>query len=125
MTDYRTMSLPIETERLTMQLWADTDVDDYRELVTERGELIVGRASRDEPEIAYELFRRVHSKGYATEAGRAILDAAIASGRRRLWSTVRSWNAPSFRVLEKLDFHRHHVTTDDKGDLVWLTRTVP
>ncbi|SDC95422.1 GNAT family N-acetyltransferase [Glycomyces harbinensis] len=87
--------------------------------------LIVGRATVEEPEIAYELFQRVHGNGYATEAARAVLDAAVATGRGRLWSTVRDWNAPSFRVLEKLGFERHHVTTDDRGDLVWLTRTLP
>lgn len=87
--------------------------------------LIVGRASLEEPEIAYELFRRAHGRGYATEAARAVLDAAIATGRARLWSTVRAWNAPSLRVLEKLYFHRDHVTTDDRGDLIWLTRQLP
>ena len=52
--------------------------------------LIVGRASVDEPEIAYELFRRVHGHGYATEAARAVVEAAVATGRKRLWSTVGS-----------------------------------
>jgi RimJ/RimL family protein N-acetyltransferase len=85
----------------------------------------VGRASLEEPEIAYELFERVHGNGYATEAARAVLDAAAATGRTRLWSTVRDWNTASFRVLEKLDFERDHVTTDDRGDIVWLTRTLP
>lgn len=87
--------------------------------------LIVGRASIEEPEIAYELLRRAHGLGYATEAARAVLDAAAATGRTRLWSTVRAWNAASFRVLEKLGFERHHVTTDDRGELVWLTRALP
>lgn len=87
--------------------------------------LIVGRATVDEPEIAYELFRRVHGRGYATEAAHAVLDAAIATGRARLWSTVRTWNAPSFRVLDKLGFQRDHVSTDDRGELVWLTRALP
>jgi Acetyltransferase (GNAT) domain len=32
--------------------------------------LIVGRASWDEPEIAFEMFRRAHGHGYATEAAR-------------------------------------------------------
>ena len=79
----------------------------------------------DEPEIAYELFRRAHGLGYATEAARAVLDAAIATGRERLWSTVRTWNTPSFRVLDKLGFERDHVSTDDRGEIVWLTRTLP
>jgi RimJ/RimL family protein N-acetyltransferase len=89
--------------------------------------LIVGRASVDEPEIAYELFRRVHGHGYATEAARAVLAAAAATGRKRLWSTVRSWNAPSLRVLEKLAFHRDHVDPDrdGRGELIWLTRALP
>lgn len=86
--------------------------------------LTVGRATLAEPEIAYELFRRVHGNGYATEAARAILHAAVATGRERLWSTVRSWNTASFRVLEKIGFERDHTTHDDRGELVWLTRTL-
>ncbi|WP_248783933.1 GNAT family N-acetyltransferase [Actinoalloteichus caeruleus] len=88
--------------------------------------LIVGRATREEPEIAYELFRRAHGRGYATEAGRAVVTQATATGRGRLWSTVRAWNAPSLRVLAKLGFHRDHVDPDDgRGELVWLTRPLP
>ena len=150
-----------------MRLWAESDVDDYRALVAERGDvtptvenireriatqlaatartgiallpirrrvegdfigycgLTVGRASVEEPEIAYELCRRAHGCGYATEAARAVLDAAVATGRTRLWSPVRTWNVPSFRVLEKLGFQRDHVSEDDRGELVWLTRTLP
>ncbi len=55
--------------------------------------LIVGRSTVEEPEIAYELFRRVHGRGYATEAAGAVLNAATATGRERLWATVRTWNA--------------------------------
>lgn len=87
--------------------------------------LLIGRATLDEPEIAYELFRHARGRGYATEAATAVLDAATETGRRRLWSTVRAWNDPSFRVLEKLRFHRDHTTSDDQGDIVWLTRTLP
>jgi RimJ/RimL family protein N-acetyltransferase len=82
--------------------------------------IVVGRGSLAEPEIAYELLPAAHGLGYATEAARVVLEAAFASGRERIWATVRSWNAPSFRVLEKLGFRRDHVTTDDDGDLVWL-----
>jgi RimJ/RimL family protein N-acetyltransferase len=84
--------------------------------------LIVGRCSLDEPEIAYELLRRFHGHGYATEAARALVEAAAATGRHRLWSTVRPWNAASLRVLEKIGFRRDHTTTDDLGDVVWLVR---
>lgn len=84
--------------------------------------LIVGRASLDEPEIAYELLQRFHGHGYATEAARALVAAAAATGRHRLWSTVGSWNAPSLRVLEKIGFHRDHTVADERGDTVWMVR---
>ena len=113
------MAMNLETERLTMRSWAETDADDYCALVAERDDgvltaeaarerianqlaasaetgiallpicrcvegdfigycgLIIGRASVDEPEIAYELFRRVHGRGYATEAARAVVGAAV------------------------------------------------
>lgn len=82
--------------------------------------LIVGRGSLDEPEIAFELLRRFHGHGYATEAAQALVAAAAATGRRRLWSTVGAWNTPSLRVLEKVGFRRDHSITDDRGDLVYL-----
>ncbi|WP_327043617.1 GNAT family N-acetyltransferase [Microbispora sp. NBC_01189] len=86
--------------------------------------LTVGQATFDEPEIAYELARRAHGHGYATEAARAVVEAATRTGRRRLWATVREWNAPSFRVLEKLGFHRSDRVTEDaeRGDTIWMTR---
>jgi RimJ/RimL family protein N-acetyltransferase len=84
--------------------------------------LIVGRCSLDEPEIAYELLRRFHGRGYATEAAHAIVDAAAATGRHRLWSTVRPWNVASLRVLEKIGFRRDHTTTDELGEVVYLVR---
>ncbi|MFC9999708.1 GNAT family N-acetyltransferase [Nocardia sp. NPDC127526] len=86
--------------------------------------LIVGQASYDEPEIAYELVRRAHGHGYATEAGRAVVEAAACTGRRRLWATVREWNTASFRVLEKLGFDRSGRVDPDaeRGDSIWLTR---
>ena len=81
--------------------------------------LIVGRASIHEPELAFELFERVHGNGYATEAATAVLEAAARSGRSRLWATVAPWNAPSFRVLEKLGFRRDRSEWDDQGEFVW------
>jgi len=40
--------------------------------------LIVGRASLDEPEIAFELLQQFHGQGYATEAAQALVAAAAA-----------------------------------------------
>ncbi|MZD07347.1 GNAT family N-acetyltransferase [Streptomyces sp. SID5785] len=87
--------------------------------------LIIGRSTLDEPEIAYELFRHAHGNGYATEAAAAVLGAAAATGRTRLWSTVADWNTPSLRVLDKLGFTRDRVTTEENGEVVWLTRALP
>jgi len=171
MAPYTPMSLHLETERLRLQPWTESDSEDLCALMSERENLtrtptverareviaegiarrvttgiallhirrrdegdfigycglLVGRATLEEPEIAYELFKRVHGNGYATEAARAVLDAAVATGRKRLWSTVRTWNTPSFRVLEKLGFERDHVASAEDGgaDLVWLTRALP
>jgi RimJ/RimL family protein N-acetyltransferase len=83
--------------------------------------LIVGRCTGDEPEIAYELLRRFHGHGYATEAAGAVLAAAFATGRTRIWSTVGASNAPSLRVLEKIGFRRDRETViGDRGVVVWL-----
>ncbi|MFE3195119.1 GNAT family N-acetyltransferase [Nocardia sp. NPDC059240] len=86
--------------------------------------LTIGEASFDEPEIAYELARWAHGNGYATEAGRAVVEAAAATGRRRLWATVRDWNAASFRVLEKIDFYKSGRITPNpvRGNSIWMTR---
>lgn len=42
--------------------------------------------------------------GYATEAGRAVVDWVSGTGCGRLWATVRDWNLASRRVLEKHGF---------------------
>ncbi|MEC3974581.1 GNAT family N-acetyltransferase [Amycolatopsis sp. H20-H5] len=126
----------------------ESDADDCSALVAERddGELTVEAAREGianllavaaETGIALlAVCRRVEGDfiGYCgliigratTEAAHAVLDAAIATGRKRLWSTVGVWNTPSLRVLEKLGFERDHVVPDNgKGEVVWLTRALP
>ncbi|NYH51444.1 MULTISPECIES: GNAT family N-acetyltransferase [Nocardiopsis] len=167
MSTYETMPFHLETERLILRPWAESDAAEFCALLAERGNgtptvehtrtgiakqlaatattgiallpvqrrdegdfigycgLVIGRSTVEEPEIAYELFQRVHGRGYATEAAGAVLDAAVATGRRRLWSTVGAWNTPSIRVLEKLGFGRDHVSTEDSGEVVWFTRSLP
>jgi RimJ/RimL family protein N-acetyltransferase len=85
--------------------------------------LVVGSASVEEPEMAFELLRETHGRGYATEAARAVVEAARGTGRTRLWSTVRRWNSASARVLEKAGFtDSGRVTPDpEDGDTVWMT----
>jgi RimJ/RimL family protein N-acetyltransferase len=86
--------------------------------------LLIGSGTFDEPEIAFELARRHHGHGYATEAARAVVEAAARTGRHRLWATVREWNVASFRVLEKVGFERSERVTKDaeRGDSIWMTR---
>ncbi|MEU3693988.1 GNAT family N-acetyltransferase [Streptomyces narbonensis] len=167
MTTYETMSFHLETERLILRPWAESDAVEFTALLSERDKgtftvertrtgiaellaateesgiallpiqrreegdfigycgLIIGRATLEEPEIAYELFRHAHGRGYATEAAAAVVEAAAATGRKRLWSTVGTWNAPSLRVLEKLGFERDHLSMEENGEVVWLTRPLP
>lgn len=63
-----------------------------------------GRGPAGEPELAFELLRRVWCQGYATEASLAVLEWARSSGYERLWATVWDWNTASRRVLAKLGF---------------------
>lgn len=83
--------------------------------------LIVGRATLDEPELAYELFKAFWGLGYATEAAASVVEAAFETGRSRLWATVGTWNAASLRVLEKVGFVRDHTTVEVNGEVVWMT----
>ena len=112
---FRDLTTPLGIGALTICRRAEGDAIGYCAL-------IVGRASLDEPEIAYELLRRFHGHGYATEAAQALVAAAAATGRRRLWSTTRPWNTASLRVLEKIGFHRDHSGTDDRGEIVYMVR---
>ncbi|GAB3162241.1 GNAT family N-acetyltransferase [Myceligenerans halotolerans] len=77
-----------------------------------------------EPELAFELLRRVWSQGYATEASQAVLGWAQASGYRRLWATVRDWNTASLRVLAKVGFVETGRVDPDEvhGDSLYLTK---
>lgn len=57
-----------------------------------------------QPEIAFEMLRRVWGQGFATEASAAVLVWAASSEYRQLWATVGEWNVASRRVLEKVGF---------------------
>ena len=83
---------------LTVERKGTADVIGYCGLVFD------GSRSKDEPELAFELLRAVHNRGYATEAGRAVIASAREAGYRRLWAGVWDWNVASRRVLEKLGF---------------------
>lgn len=83
---------------LSVERRDDGDVIGYCGLFT-----VEGRPA-DEPEIAFELLADAQGRGYATEAARAVVAHARATGLRRLWADVWGWNRPSLRVLAKLGF---------------------
>lgn len=88
--------------------------------------LVDGALGPEEPELAFELLRRVWGQGYATEAAAAVVDRARESGYGRLWATVRAWNAASLRVLAKVGFVETGRVEPDAahGDSLSLTRAL-
>jgi ribosomal-protein-alanine N-acetyltransferase len=96
--DYiRTDEPPSSLGLLAAERKADGDVIGYCGLID-------GRGPEGEPELAFELLRRVWRQGYATEASFAVLDWARSYGYERLWATVWDWNIASRRVLAKIGF---------------------
>lgn len=89
---------PSSTGLLAVERKATCDVIGYCGLIDS------GRGSDREPELAFELLRRVWCQGYATEASLAVLDWARSSEYERLWATVREWNTASRRLLAKIGF---------------------
>ncbi|WP_199538893.1 GNAT family N-acetyltransferase [Desertihabitans brevis] len=83
---------------LALETRGSGEVVGYCGLVAGRGDL------QGQPELAFELLRRVHGQGLATEAARAVLDWVREHEPRRVWATVREWNTASRRVLAKLGF---------------------
>jgi RimJ/RimL family protein N-acetyltransferase len=83
-----------------------------------------GRGLQREPELAFELLRRVWGQGYATEASLAVLEWARSSGYEGLWATVWDWNRASRRVLDKVGFTETERTEVDAvyGTTLFTTR---
>ena len=96
----RSAARPSSTGLLAVERKAGGDVIGYCGLI-DSGQ---GSGRLPEPELAFELLRRVRGHGYATEASSAVLDWARSSGYERVWATVWDWNTASRRVLAKLGF---------------------
>jgi RimJ/RimL family protein N-acetyltransferase len=111
---YRPMAMELQTRRLDLRPWTERDAEDYSALTAER----------EHGGFSVETARERIATHLASAERNG---AAAATGRKRLWSTVGSWNAPSLRVLDKLGFHRDHVDPGDgsRGEVVWLTRALP
>jgi RimJ/RimL family protein N-acetyltransferase len=86
--------------------------------------LFAGHTGLGEPEIGYEIVRAHRGKGYATEAGRAVLHEADSAGISRVWATVRPRNAGSLRVIMKLGMIFSRSEPDERGELLYFTREV-
>ena len=96
--DWIRTNRPSSIGLLAVERKVDRDVIGYCGLIDS------GRGSGGEPELAFELLRRVWREGYATEASLAVLDWARSSGYERVWATVWEWNIASRRVLAKVGF---------------------
>ncbi|MFJ6610234.1 GNAT family N-acetyltransferase [Streptomyces sp. NPDC091289] len=98
----------LEDSIRTNELWSSgllaVERKATRDVVGYCGIVDSGRGPAGEPELAFELLRRVWCQGYATEAASAVLEGARASGYERLWATVWDWNSASRRVLAKIGF---------------------
>lgn len=92
---------------LAVELRATGDVVGYC------GPVFHGYGEPREPELALELLRVAHGRGYATEAGRAVVRWLKEAGYPRVWATVWDWNLASRRVLAKLGFKE--VATTESG----------
>src|SRR5262249_33354594 len=94
-----------------------------RDVIGYCGLIDSGRGSDGEPELAFELLRRVWRQGYATEASLAVLDWARSSGYDRLWAAVWEWNTASRRVLAKVGFTTERTELDAVyGNNLFTTR---
>ena len=107
MPTYQPMSCHLETERLTLRPWTESDADDVRALHAERGN------GTPTVEDTRELIARHH--GSADGARRAEADL----GDRAFLERAVVWS-PRETPIE-----RGHVSTDDRGELVWLPRALP
>ena len=77
---------------------------DTGEVIGYCGLILPAAGSTEAPELAFELLRASHGRGYATEAAKAVLAWATEMGFRQLQASVWDWNVASRRVLEKLGF---------------------
>jgi len=71
----------------------------------------------DEPEIGYEIGTAWRSRGFATEAARAVTKAAHAAGHGLIWATIRPANLASVRIVQCIGYHLVQSEPDSKGDL--------
>ncbi len=78
---------------------------------------LVNRETLDDVDIGFALRKAHWGRGYALEAARAVLQLARAPlGLPRVVAIALADNAPSRRLLEKLDMQLVREYSDEKGD---------
>jgi RimJ/RimL family protein N-acetyltransferase len=96
--------------------------EEYCLAITLDGELIgiVGLtfAEGREPELGYWLGEPFWGQGFATEAARAVVDAAQTAGANALRSRALLSNSASRKVLRKAGFTETGTATDQAGNLM-------
>lgn len=98
-------------------LWTRSD----RGLVGSCG-VFRGQRCGSDPEIGYEVRAALRGLGFASEAAKAVTDAAHASGNRELWATIRPTNGASMCVVESIGYEYTRTDEDERGN--WRTSGV-
>ena len=99
----------------------------YGVALKESGELIgisglIRRAEYEDIDLGYAFLAAHRGGGYATEAGRAVLDVAASMDVSTVIALVAPANAASIRVLEKLGFGPSNVPPAKPDTLVFERR---
>lgn len=149
------IGLPIETERLIIRPLRLTDageMDESADWISEKMdrferdggmslwavvERSTGRAAglaglqweqidgRRELDLGCVIAKDRRRLGYATEASRGVLDAALAAGYERITAMTLPDNDAALRALAKLEFLRRGETTFDGRLYAFFVRDVP
>lgn len=77
-----------------------------------------------EVELGYTIHDRHQGQGYASEASRDCVEAALRAGFD-VMATVRPWNAPSVEVAERAGLEVVDEIEDERGPLLVLRAPAP
>jgi RimJ/RimL family protein N-acetyltransferase len=84
--------------------------------------VFIGRTGSLEPELGYEIRVGSRGQGLASEAAQAVLDECFTGGIPRVWATIRPHNGASLRIAARLGFVTQFSRTDERGELLCLSR---
>jgi RimJ/RimL family protein N-acetyltransferase len=108
-----------------LRLYEDYGYGPYRVSLKDSGDAIgicglFRRDGLDDPDIGYATLPEYCGKGYASEAGRAVVEhARTALGLERVIAIISPENAASIGLIGKLgfEFERMHRMPDDDHDI--------